>query len=202
MKKIVLMALTIVGLSSCNNKELHLTKGAFTDVEIVDNNSPIYLEKDPDTNELVENQNSRIAGTNYIFAVERSLNLYDVAQSVTRIKAKKYDPENMHADELGVYFSYADTLNKKMAFYNFKDLDFGFQGPSALQGVVYVLNKDTLIVEGRRIGIADFPQAISQKDSLQLGFNKDLDFETYLSTRLYLKQNNLDPKFNATDLIY
>ncbi|MHC5201783.1 hypothetical protein ACYSNV_06145 [Myroides sp. LJL119] len=202
MKKIVLLGLCLIGLVGCENKQLHLTRGSFTDTEFVENHSPVYLEKDSQTNQLIENQDNRIAGTNYIFSVERSLNLLQVANSVSKIKNTKYDPENMHADQLQVYFSYADTLNKKLAFFNFKELDFGFNGPSALENLVYVKNKDTVLIEGYPAKMDQLIEIIKDKDSIQLGFNKDLDFETYLQTRLYLKQNNLQDKFVATDLIY
>ncbi len=203
MKKATFLFLSLTVLCACNRKQLHLTRASFTDVELVDNHSPVYFEVDPDSKEMVVNQDNRISNTNYIMSVQRDLNIEQVAQKVMEIKQRKYDQEgNMHADSLQIYYSYADTLNKNLAFFGAKEIDFGFQGPSSLENLIYVKNKDTILVQGYPFSWNDFKDHLPQSDSLQLGINAKQDFETYLQVRLKLRQDSLETRFSNQDLVY
>ena len=202
MKKISFLLLSLVLLTSCNRKQLELTRASYTATELVDNHSPIYFEKDEDGN-MVVNQDNRIANTNYIVSVQRDLNLLDVAQKVMEIKQRKYDEAgNIHSDQLEIYYSYADTLNKQLAFLPSKEVDFGFEGPSSLENLVFVKNKDIVLIEGNSFSYSDWINHLPQKDSLQLGFAKDLDFETYVQTRVLLHKQDKQGQFNPVDLVY
>ncbi|MHC5310468.1 hypothetical protein ACYSNM_10475 [Myroides sp. LJL116] len=202
MKKISFLLLSLVLLSSCNRKQLELTRASYTTTEFVDNHSPVYFEMDQE-GKMVVNQDNRIANTNYIVSVQRDLNLLEVAQEVMKIKQRKYDEKsNMHSDQLEVFYSYADTLNKRLAFLPSKEVDFGFEGPSSLENLVFVKNKDTVLIQGYSFSYGDWIDHLPQSDSLQLGFAKDLDFETYLQTRILLNQQQKQGQFNPVDLVY
>jgi len=202
MKKVLLLIPAIVLLASCNKKEMQLTRAAFTVEEGIDDHSPIYFETGEDGKALNINDANRIAGTNYIVSIQRDLNVKEVLQEVKRIKDHKYAEDNMHRDEKGVYFSYADTLSKNLSVYPVKGLDYAFVGPTSLEKVVYVKDANNFLVEGQAVTKDQLLEAIKDKDSLQLGINKDLPFEVYLQTRIFLVEKELKDKFLTTDLVY
>jgi len=84
----------------------------------------------------------------------------------------------------------------------FKDLDFGFVGPTSLDKVVYLKDANNFLVEGKSVTKDQLIEAIKDKDSLQLGVNKDVTYETYLQTRIFFVEKEVVDKFLKIDLIY
>ncbi|MTG97848.1 MULTISPECIES: hypothetical protein [Myroides] len=203
MKKLLLFLLpALLVLGSCNRKQMLLTRASHTVLEGVDDHSYIYIEYDEDTKGAYLNETNRIAGTNYLFAIERELNLLDVAKMVKKVKDHKYDQENMHSDEKGVFYIYVDSLHKNRAWFPFKDINFAFTGPTALENVVYVEGANDFIFEGNKMNREELMTSIQQRDSIQLGFNKELSFETYLQVRVLLEEKEISAKFQQSDLVY
>ncbi|MEC4113837.1 hypothetical protein [Myroides pelagicus] len=203
MKKIVLFLLPLFFiLGSCNRKQMLLTRASHTVLEGVDDHSYVYIEYEEDGKTPHLNETNRIAGTNYLFAVERELNLLDVAKMVKKVKDHKYEEDNMHRDEKGVFYIYVDSLHKNRAWFPFKELDFDFTGPTALENVVYVQGANDFIFEGNKVDREQLLQSIVQRDSIQLGFNKDLSFETYLQIRVLLEEKEISNQFRKQDLVY
>ena len=202
MKKLLLLLPALVLLGSCNQKEMRLSRGGFTVAEGVDNYSPIYIETAEDSTGIHLNEANRIAGTNYIFNIERELNLLKVIEKVKKVKDHKYNEENMHKDEMQVYYSYADTVAKLIAFFPFKEIDYTFDKPQSSDAYVYVNGGGEVFFEGEQITKEHLVNKLAEQDSLQLGFSKSLNFEQYLQMRLFLKEQELDAKFKAPDVIF
>lgn len=202
MKKVLLLIPALLLLASCNKKEMQLSRASFIVEEGVDDHSPIYFEKGEEGKTMNVNETNRIAGTNYIIAIQRDLNVKEVLENVKRIKDHKYAEDNMHRDEKGVYLSYADTLHKHLSFFPIKGFDFAFVGPTTQDKIVYVKDANNFLVEGKAVSKDQLLEAIKDKDSLQLGVNKDLTYETYLQTRIFLIEKEVVDKFIKTDLIY
>ena len=202
MKKVLLLIPAILLLASCNKKEMQLSRAAFIVEEGVDDHSPIYFETGEDGKAININEANRIAGTNYIVSIQRDLNVKEVLQEIKRIKDHKYAEDNMHRDEKGVYLSYADTLHKHLSLFPIKGFDYGFVGPTTQDKIVYLKDANNFLVEGKAVTKDQLLEAIKDKDSLQLGVNKDLTYETYLQTRIFLIEKEVADKFLKTDLIY
>jgi len=119
-KNVIYLALvTLIG--SCGKSEMQLSKSDVSILTEMENHSPIYL--DIKEEKLQVNANNKIGSTNWIFHVNKSVNLVDAITEVKTIVDKKY-AEKMHADSLGVYFSYSDTLQNKLNFLPFKGISF------------------------------------------------------------------------------
>lgn len=202
MKKVLLLIPAILLLASCNKKEMQLSRASFIVEEGIDDHSPIYFETGEEGKSMTINDANRIAGTNYIISVQRDLNVKEVLQAIKKIKDHKYAEDNMHSDEKGVYLSYADTLHKHLSLFPIKGLDYAFVGPTSLEKVVYVKDADNFLVEGQAVTKDQLIETIKDKDSLQLGVNKDLSFEAYLQTRIFLVEKEVKDKFLTTDLVY
>lgn len=202
MKKLLLLIPALILLGSCNRKEMHIPRAGFTVEEGVEDHSPIYFETGEEGKSFELIEANRISGTNYIISVQRDLNVKEVLTEIKRIKDHKYNEENMHKDEKGVYLSYADTVSKHLSFFPIKTLDYAFVGPTTMNNVVYVKDANTILFEGNSVSKEQLVEAIKDRDSVQLGINKDLTFEQYLQTRIFLVEKEVKDKFVTTDLIY
>lgn len=200
MKKILFLVSSVLLLVACSNKQMQITRASFTVEEGVDDHSPIYFEEEEGKMHL--NEANRIAGTNYIFSVQRDLNVKEVLEEVQRIKSHKYTEENMHKDEKGVFFSYADTLHKSLAFFPFKNIEYSFERPKSPELLLYVNGSNDFFYEGKLIKKEDLIQHIQDQENIILGFSKTLDFEQYLQMRIFLVENKIADKFVKIDYIY
>lgn len=200
MKKILLITSAALLLMSCDKREMKISRAAFTVEEGVDDHSPIYFEEGEDGMSI--NDANRIAGTNYIFSVTRDLNAKEVLEKVQQIKSHKYEDGNMHKDEKGVFFSYADTLHKNLAFFPFKSIEYSFERPQSPEMLLYINGSNDLFFEGEPIKREDLKQIVQDKANISLGFSKTLDFESYLQMRVFLAESEIADRFLNTDYIY
>lgn len=202
MRKLLFVLPFLVLFLSCDKKEMKLARAAYIVEEGVDDHSPIYIEYAEDGIHPHLNDNNRIGGTNFIFHVQRELNVKDVLEIVAQIKDKKYDKTNMHTDEKGVFYSYADTLNKHLSFFPFKTIDYSFERPSSTANLLYVNASNDLFFEGQAIDRNQIAISIQKRDSLQLGISKELNFEKYLQMRILIEELKARPQFVNQDKIY
>lgn len=187
---------------SCDKKEMNLTRSAYTVEETVEDISPIYIEYGEDGVSAHLNDNNRIGGTNFIFHIERELSLKQVAELVKKVKDNKYEEGKMHTDDKGIYYSYADTLSKHLAFYPFQNIDFLFERPSTTDNLFYVNASNDYFFEGNMLPKKDLLKMVESRDSLQLAFSKELNFERYLQMRILLEELEISDKFVPIDRIY
>lgn len=200
MKKILLLISAIVLLAGCDKREMKITRASFTVEEGIEDHSPIYFEKQTDS--LHVNEANRIGGTNYVFSIQRDLNIKEVLEEVQRIKSNKYAEDKTHKDEKGVFFSYADTLHKKLAFLPFKEIEYSFERPQNPEQLLYINGSNDLFFEGEPVQREDLSVFVQDKENISLGFSKTLDFEQYLQMRIFLIENEIADKFIKTDHIY
>ncbi len=202
MRNLVVALSLVLLLTSCDKKEMNLTRSGYTVEETVEDISPIYIEYAEDGFSAHLNDNNRIGGTNFIFHIERKLSLKQVAELIKKVKDNKYEEGKMHTDDKGVYYSYADTLNKHLAFFPFQNIDFLFERPSTTDNLLYVNASNDIFFEGTMLLKTDLLKTIELRDSLQLAFSKELDFERYLQMRILLKELEVSDKFISIDRIY
>lgn len=202
MRKLLFVLPFLFLFLSCDKKEMKLARAAYTVEESVEDHSAIYIEFAEDGIHPQLNDNNRIGGTNFIFHIERELNAKEVLELVAEVKSKKYDKTNMHTDDKDVFYSYADTVNKHLSFFPFKAIAYVFERPSSTANLVYVNASNDLFFEGKAIDRTKLAEAIQGRDSLQLGFSKELNFEKYLQMRVLLEELKVRPQFLDQDKIY
>lgn len=202
MRKLLFVLPILCLLMSCDKKEMKLARAAYIVEEGIDDHSPIYIEYEEDGIHPHLNDNNKIGGTNFIFHIERELNVKEVLEMVVQLKNKKYDPNSMHPDEKGVFYSYADTLHKHLSFFPFKRLDYVFERPSSTANLLYVNASNDVFFEGKSITRDQVAEVVQGRDSLLLGFSKELDFEKYLQMRVLLEELKIRDQFVDQDRIY
>lgn len=201
MKKLVFIALGL-SLAACNRKQMEITRASYTVVENVNDHSPVYFEEVTGYPDSVSvNHNNEITGTNFIISVSRDLNLLKVLKEVQAIKDKKYK-EKLHKDDKGIFFTYADTLHKQLAFFPIHDIAYGFERPQTNENVLYINASNDCFFEDIPIDKKELTLLLKEKDSIQLGFSQSLSFEKYLQFRILLQESNLQNKFLEKDLVY
>lgn len=202
MRKLALLVGGLVLLSSCNKNSMELSRASFTVIENVEDHSPIYFEiNEEHSDSLIVNKNNVISGTNLILSVSRDLNLETVLKESQKIKEDKYK-DKMHPDSKGIFFSYADTLHKNLAFFPFKNIEFAFLRPQNIDNLLYMNASKDLFFETKPVEREALEELLKHRADVQLGFSKSLNFESYLQLRVFLEQNNLDGKFEAVDMVY
>lgn len=202
MRKLLFVLPFLFLFLSCDKKEMKLARAGYSVEESVEDHSAIYIEFAEDGTHPQLNDNNRIGGTNFIFHIERELNAKEVLELVAEVKSKKYDKTNMHTDDKDVFYSYADTLNKHLSFFPFKTIAYVFERPSSTANLVYVNASNDVFFEGQAIDRTKLSEVIQGRDSLQLGFSKELNFEKYLQMRVLLEELKVRPQFLDQDKIY
>lgn len=202
MKKLILFLPLFMLVFSCGKQEMQLTRSSHTVQLELDDHSPIYIETADDGVSAKLNESNRVGGTNFIFNVERELNLKQVAEMIQKVKDKKYKEDNLHRDGEGVFYSYADTVKKQLAFFPFKEINFHFAKPATTDNLLYLNASRDLFYEKVQVQPAQLKELLSSKDSIQLGASFSLDFESYLQLRILLNQLGLDTKFTNVDMVY
>ena len=202
MRKLLFVLPFLFLFLSCDKKEMKLPRAAYIVEEGVDDHSPIYIEVAEEGNHPHLNDNNRIGGTNFIFHVQRELNVKEVLELIKEVKDKKYDKNSLHPDEKGVFFSYADTLNKHLSFFPFKTIDYVFERPTTTANLLYVNASNDLFFEGQAVDRSQLPEKLQGRDSLQLGFSKELNFEKYLQLRVLIEELKLRNQVLDQDRVY
>jgi hypothetical protein len=119
MKKLVLLFVSILSLS-CAKKDVKLPILAEEGIQEIYNHSQVWLffeSKNNDTTAIVNRKNT-ISSTHWIFNIDKRLPLKAFLPSIIELQHKHansiHSKEGMHN-----YFSYADTISKKLSFFEF-----------------------------------------------------------------------------------
>lgn len=202
MRKLVWLLPVFLLVVGCEKKTMNLPRASYTVVQEVEDHSPLYFEIDPDHSDSIRvNDSNLISSTHFILSVSRDLNLLSVLKKTQEVKDKKYK-DKIHPDDKEVYFSYADTLHKQLAFFPIKDLNYGFFRPKSMDKLLYMNASRDLFFEDYPIELEDLPNRIKGLDDIQLGFSKALSFEHYLQLRVHLTALGIEEQFTAVDMIY
>ncbi len=145
MKNIIYVFLVSI-LVSCNNKEVLLPQVDKTIVATVEDHSPIYMffeTKEKDT--LVDlNRKNAISSTNWIFNIDKRLPLKLVIPEVIKMQAKKLGSMHNNAESQN-YFSYSDSIHKKLAFVPFTNVIYKLEKPKS--GATIYFSKNKILVD-------------------------------------------------------
>ena len=191
-KNVIYLALvTLIG--SCGKSEMQLSKSDVSVLTEMENHSPIYL--DIKEEKLQVNTNNKIGSTNWILHVNKSVNLVDAITEVKTIVDKKY-AEKMHADSLGVYFSYSYTLQNKLNFLPFKGISFKntIKDTKDVRPNLIAFQEDkSFYFKNKLYDFKDINNVVksASNEVVTLTFHPNSSFETYIQikTKLFSFKN-------------
>jgi len=125
MKKIIVL-LILIGSISCQKKEIKIptlpNKGI---EEVIYNHSEVWMFFNVQNNDtLVDlNRKNTIATTHWIFNIDKRLPLKTIIPSINKLQYKHAN--SMHSKKgMHDYFSYSDTISKKLSFIRFDSIVF------------------------------------------------------------------------------
>ncbi|MFA5298646.1 MAG: hypothetical protein WC389_10625 [Lutibacter sp.] len=198
MKKIVWVLLPLFFLS-CAKKEVKLPTLPEKGIQEMQNHSQVWLffeMKDKDTVAIVNSKNT-ISTTHWIFNIDKRLPLKTIMPSI--IKLQNTHANSLHSEEgMHNYFSYADTVSKKLSFLEFDDVNFILSKNiievenSSYNNINLIFNQNNIFINGLKTEKSNFKNellalsAIASEGNqlmLQLYFSQNLLYQDYLFYR-------------------
>lgn len=124
MKKILILFITI-SFFSCSKQELKIPALNISGLQELHNHSQVWLFFKVEGNDTIAkvNRKNTISTTHWIYNIDKRLPLKSIIPTITKLKYKHangvHSKEGMHN-----YFSYSDTISKKLTFFEFDATEF------------------------------------------------------------------------------
>lgn len=184
-------------LFSCGNKEdILLPKSNVTIVSDVVDHSPIYIffrTKGKDTLAEVNRKNS-IISTNWILNIDKRLPLRLVIPEVMKLQEKKRN-EVAHKNELAEnYYSYADSIDKNMAFLPFTKVFYTIGEPAGGDMIIRFKKRNDLVLvdddEIQKKELVSYVYSIAHivQPRIFLVFDKNMSYEEYIQIKILVRK--------------
>ncbi len=201
MKKLTLILLTFLMLG-CAKKELKIPTLAEKGIQELQNHSQVWLffeVKNNDTTAFVNRKNT-ISTTHWIYNIDKRLPLKVIIPSIVNLQDKHAN--SMHSEKgMFDYFSYSDTITKKLSFLKFDGVTFktidGMLKNSEENAAKYqnyhniqlVFNQNSVLMDTVEIDKSNFKNELTtllklpaedKQTILHLNFNRNLLYQDYL----------------------
>lgn len=124
MKKIVILLFSFM-LLSCAKKEIKIPTLTVKGIQEIHNHSQVWMFLAVENNDTIANVNRRntISTTHWLFNIDKRLPLKTIIPSIKELQYKHAN--SMHSKEgMHEYFSYSDTISKKLSFLEFDGVNF------------------------------------------------------------------------------
>ena len=224
MKKVFIL-LSILAIS-CAIKEVKIPTLAIKGIQEVQNHSQVWIFFEIKNNDTIANINKKntISSTHWIYNIDKRLPLKSFIPSLISLQYKHAN--SMHSEKgMHDYFSYSDTISKKLSFIAFDTIQFK---TDSLVSKSYIkkhsenylsFNNLNLTFETNQywindslIEINDFKSTLEEfidfssegkPTLLHLNFNQDLQYQQYLEIKAMI--NSLVSKsilINPIEFIY
>jgi len=225
MKKLVILLFSFA-LFSCAKKEVQLPTLAEKGLQEIFNYSEVWMFFEVKNNDTIANVNRKntISTTHWIFNIDKRLPLKTIISSISKLQYKHansvHSKEGMHN-----YFSYADTLSKKLSFLKFDGVIF--KADSILSkyyikkysdnylkynNLNLTFNKSNVWINDAKMEQGEFKTTLlefidfsseGKKTMLHLNFNENLLYQDYLfyKTMIY-NFNNENIATNKIEFIF
>lgn len=226
MRKIITL-LTITLFLSCSKQELKIPTLAIPGIQELHNHSQVWMFFEIENNDTIAklNRKNTISTTHWIYNIDKRLPLKAIFPSIVKLKYKHAN--GVHSKEgMLNYFSYSDTISKKLTFFSFDAIDY--KSDSILSKEFIKTNSidyknynninitfnpkntwinDAKMEEGELTQtLTDFIEfsAEGKQTMLHLNFNENLLYQDYLDYRTQMESlkathlliNNLEFVFN------
>lgn len=124
MKNLILLFFTLTILS-CSKKEVKIPTLAEKGIQEVFNHSQVWFFFEVKNNDTIANLNRKntISTTHWIYNIDKRLPLKSIIPSIIELKYKHAN--SLHSEEgMHDYFSYSDTISKKLSYLEFDTVIF------------------------------------------------------------------------------
>ena len=124
MKNLILLLFTIC-LISCSKKEVKIPTLAEKGIQELFNHSQVWFFFEVKNNDTIANLNRKntISTTHWIYNIDKRLPLKTIIPSIITLQDKHKN--SLHSEEgMLDYFSYSDTISKKLSFLSFDSVVF------------------------------------------------------------------------------
>lgn len=195
-------------LLSCNNKEnVMLPKSDISLVTEVSDYSVVYFffkENKKDTL-ITINKNNLISTTNWVFNIDKRLPIKLVIPEVEKLQTKKKNNEAHKNENAQNYFSYADTVNKRLAFKNITNITYhNFDNQKV--NFIFIDKNNKIRFENKIVSFEILNEILRKNNTktFSLCFDKNMSFQNYLKNMIsFEKIKQLVPnKILNTEYIY
>ncbi len=174
--KYLFFTLLIFSLFSCAKRDLKVPKVAMNGEEEVANHSIIWMFYNEDKT-IDVNENNRISSTNWFFNIDKHLTLSVIVPEVSRLLKKHNEKSPHNTKPMKNYFTYVNTLNNHLSFYQFDSIVF----KSIKQSDLPNFSGDTLVVNINSSTV-NLP-LMNDKTIIQPVFNSTLTFQEYFEIK-------------------
>jgi hypothetical protein len=202
MKNVFIILLLFLTLS-CSKKEIKLPALAENGIQEIHNHSQVWLFLTIENNDttVTLNKKNTISTTHWVFNIDKRLPLKTIIPSVQKLQYKHsnsfHSKEGMHN-----YFSYSDTISKKLSFLKFDDVVYK---TDSLLSKYYIkkhssnylkynninltFNPKNVLINDAKFEKADFKITLLEfidfasegnQTMLHLNFNEQLSYQDYL----------------------
>jgi len=124
MKKLYILLFSFV-LLSCAKTEIRIPTLAEKGIQELHNHSQVWMFLSVKNNDTIANVNRKntISTTHWIFNIDKNLPLKAIIPSISKLQYKHAN--SMHSKEgMHEYFSFSDTISKKLSFLAFSGVNF------------------------------------------------------------------------------
>ena len=205
MRKLAMILLPFLMLS-CTKKEVKIPVLAEKGIQEIQNHSQVWLFFEVENNDTIAvvNKKNTISTTHWIYNIDKRLPLKKIIPSI--IKLQDTHANSMHSEKgMLDYFSYSDTISKKLSFLAFDGVTFitdsilskNFKETNSQNYLNYhninlVFNQNSIWINEVKTDKSNFKTAlsailaISSEDKqfmLHLNFNQNLLYQDYLFFR-------------------
>jgi hypothetical protein len=208
MNKLVLILLPFLMLS-CAKKEVKIPTLAEKGVQEIQNHSQVWLffeVKNNDTTAVVNRKNT-ISTTHWIYNIDKRLPLKAIMPSIIMLQDKHAN--SMHSEKgMRDYFSYSDTISKRLSFLEFDGVTFKIDGILSTKfienntdyldynNIHLIFNQNSALINGVKTDQSNFMAAPltllelspeRELPMLHLNFNRNLLYQDYLFYRTMIQ---------------
>lgn len=124
MKKLLTL-LIVISFLSCSKQEIKIPTLNISGVQELHNHSQIWLFFEIDNNDTIAkvNRKNSISTTHWIYNIDKRLPIKTITPTLTKLKHKHAN--GIHSKKgMYNYFSYSDTISKKLSFFKFDNITF------------------------------------------------------------------------------
>lgn len=224
MRKLTLILLSFLMLG-CAKKELKIPTLAEKGIQELHNHSQVWLffeVKNNDTLAVVNRKNT-ISTTHWIYNIDKRLPLKAIIPSIIKLQDKHAN--SMHSEKgMFDYFSYSDTITKKLSFLKFDGVTFetidemskkSEENTAKYQNyhnIQLVFNKNSILMDSVETDKSNFKNELTailklpsegKKQMLHLNFNENLLYQDYLFYRTIIHNlSNENIIINKNEFIF
>lgn len=202
MKRLLILLISIL-FFSCTKKEVKIPTLSEKGIQEIYNHSQVWMFFEVEENDTLANINRKntISTTHWLFNIDKRLPLKTIIPSIKKLKYKHSN--SLHSEEgMHNYFSYSDTISKKLSFLEFDEVEY--MQDSIISKNYIKKNSDTFLsynnisltfnpnsvwIDDAKIEKNEFKETLlefidfsseNNKTMLHLNFNQNILYQDYL----------------------